>query len=481
MTDPGNDRGEALDRGSRAPTTIALRDGRTHGAVPIRLDEALKHAVARIENDPRNIEIIISHFGWDGRSARTVEELAGMLGVPTEYIRETVRATVGGMRQAEFVPDVVDRSIELADQLLPILEVELWEALLQARLCFVRIPCDALVAAATIFRTQSPFEAVSIGPSRALVKSGTAECVDQLAARARRMVQTRGCANTSDLVEDFRETIGWSASPRFAEAVARSAGMFEWLDQENGWFWYVPEPGFSMNPLVTHVRRVLAETPRLELSELHCRIDRELQADAVAPPLNVLAAICKRLLFVQLEGEAVVRLPNMLAWDTVKAEAALARLLREQESMRGWLSDGRIFVTWKVDKTILESGVLRVREPMSSFIEGDYELATIRNQKLASIQIRQRACWDTRPLLHWAGAKLGDLLVIIFDRRKQIATGILGDNGFVAQVLSPEINLKSLISDGDDHADGKAGGPPTYEEELPCAPEGASDPENVAN
>jgi len=426
--------------------------------VPIRLDEALKHAVARIEKDPRNTEIVVDHFGWNGRGARTVDETSTAFGLTNQQVKETIFRAIEAMQQAGFVPEVVQRSIELVEQRLPILEVELWESLLAARLCFVRISCDALVAAAKIFKAQSPFEAASIGQSRALIKSGTAECLDQIAARARRLVQTRGCANTGDLVNAFRDTIGGSATPRFGEAVARSAGMFEWLDQENGWFWYVPEPGYSANRLVNKIKRALAATPRIELSQLDSEIRSELQTETLPPPLNVLAAVCRRLLFVQLDGEAVVRLPNMLAWDTVRTEASLEKRLREQGSMRGWLSDRRIFVVWKLDNATLESGVLRIHEPMSSFIEGDYDLVTIRDRKLAGIQIRQRACWDMRPLLRWAGAHAGDMLVLIFDRRIHVATGILGDEEFVAQVLSPEINLDSLIGGaGDDIGEKPAG------------------------
>ena len=71
---------------------------------------------------------------------------------------------------------------------------------------------------------------------------------------------------------------------------------------------------------------------------------------------------------------------------------------------------------------------------MSSFIEGDYELVTLGNHKLSDIQIRQRACWDTRPLLKWRNADAGDTLVLIFDRQNHSATGILGDDEFLAQV-----------------------------------------------
>jgi hypothetical protein len=45
----------------QATATLADKDAdRIQGKTPARLDEALKYAVARIENDPRNVETIVS-------------------------------------------------------------------------------------------------------------------------------------------------------------------------------------------------------------------------------------------------------------------------------------------------------------------------------------------------------------------------------------------------------------------------------------
>jgi hypothetical protein len=275
------------------------------------------------------------------------------------------------------------------------------------------------------------------------------ERIEQLAAHARRLVQTRGCAKIDDIIHQFRLIAGASASRRFGEAVARSAGRFEWLDQETRWFWYVPERTFRANPLVNHIRRELGAVSRIELSQLRLEVRPYFETDMSCPPVHVLAAICRRLLFARLEGEVVIGEPNLLARDAVldQTEATMVRILGVHGSMRGWLSDGRVFVAWRLDKSTLEGGVLRIHEPMSSFIEGDYELTTTRNQKLGSIQIRQRACWDVRPLLRWSSAGVGDTLVLIFDPREQIAEGFVGDDLFAAQVLSPEVDLHLLIRD----------------------------------
>ena len=405
-------------------------DQETDGA-PIRLDEALRYAVAQVEKDNHNVELVVAYFGWDGQNPRSVDELSAQFNVPAGHVIKVLARTVNALRDAGLVLEAVTRSIDLAARMLPILDVELCEALLQAQLCYVRLSCAALVAAAELFKGPSPFEEVAIGESRVLVRRGSSECIGELAAFVRHVLETRGCANIGELAEQFGGLVGRRTTQRLSEAVARSAGAFEWLDRESGWFWYVTEQGGRGNPLVNCIRQALAVTPRIAVSQIQLTIEREITS---APPLHVLTAICKRLLFVRIEGETIVRVPSLLVWDVVKKEATVRKLVRGQGSVRGWLSDGRLFVTWKLDEMILQSGVLRVHEPMSSFIEGDYELVTLGNDKLSDIQIRQRACWDTRPLLELRKANAGDTLVLIFDRKRRRATGILGDDEFVAQV-----------------------------------------------
>ena len=304
--------------------------GQTDVGGPLRLDEALKYAVGRIETDPRKIEIIISYLGWDDRTLRRLKELDQSDGLNAERVVPTVACAVDRLRQTGFVPEAVERSLVLAETLVPVLDTELNQALLDAKLCYQRFACDGLVSAAEVFRERSPFEAVVVGTHRALVKSGTAEGIAQLAVLAQRTVQSYGCANLESLAEDSEEIFGSCASAALAEAAARTSGKFEWLDREHGWFWYIPEYDDNSNCLVDEIKRVLAVTPRILLSDLQSAIRRDHQSEELAPPLNVLSAVCKRLLFVRVEGDVVVRVAGALKWEAVLglAESIFVKVLQ---------------------------------------------------------------------------------------------------------------------------------------------------------
>jgi hypothetical protein len=232
-----------------------------------------------------------------------------------------------------------------------------------------------------------------------------------------------------------------------------------------------------------------------------------------APPLDVIASICKRLFFVEIEGDTVVRVPGLAQWDAVLGsnEKTLVNVLQAHGPVLGReaflercreramnestfnrvasrsvilkmpvrdtytlvgatipatsdtigrgsieenstitnhtsLPEGRIVMAWKLNSSIRRSGVLRVPEPVNTFVEGEYQLSTVTKLELGLIQIRQRACWDVRRLLHYACSEIDDTLVIVLSLRDHCATGILGDETVAARVMSGDFDLDAGTS-----------------------------------
>jgi hypothetical protein len=489
----------------------------TDGKVPDRLDEALQYAVALTEKDPRNVAAIVRYLGWDGHDATNEGQPGRQVDLPPRRLRHVVERAVRGLRTDGTVPEAVERSIALVERSLPILDMELCEALLNARLCYVRFSCGALATAAAVFRKQSPFEIVRLGCSVGLVKSGTVAGINQLAAQARSLMRSRGWANVIELTDDAQAMLGPSASRRFTEEAVRTVERFEWLDQNKGCFWYMPDRGRRSNRLVDQIQRILAATPRIRLAELRSAIRRNNGFGSFAPPLGVLASICRRLLFVQIDGDAIVRVPDLAQWDLVLSpnETILVDVLRSHgpvlgreqfleycrergmnedtfnlftshsvilnliapgmyalvgatipagtidavgrlssnnnpaKADHGCLSDGRIFLSWKLDSNTMRSGVLRVPEPMNASVEGEFRLKTIANRELGCIQVFQRACWDVRRLLQYACSEAEDTLVIVLNLRDYNAIGILGDETIADQIKAGDFDLDAVLVDTD--------------------------------
>jgi len=330
---PRSDRSSAAadkSRVQKANASTVEIDREQIDRVPGRLNEALKYAVARIEPDPRAVAAVVSYLGWDGGGLRREHPVGRPSDPAHEHVEKIVDRATARLRVDGFVPEGVRRSIAVAEQSLPMLESELGEALLNAKLCFVRFSCDALVSAAAVFRENPPFELVRFGCRDGLVKSGTANGIDHLAATAESLMRIRGCANVIELTDRAREIFGPNTSQNFTEAVIRTGARFEWLDQENGWFWYMPNRSGGSNRLINQIKRVMAVTPSIRLREFRAAIRRDHRRGSFAPPLKVLAAVCKRLFFIRVDGDAVIRIPSVPRWDDVLGphEATLMSTLK---------------------------------------------------------------------------------------------------------------------------------------------------------
>jgi hypothetical protein len=478
--------------------SVEMAPERTDGKVPERLNEALSYAVARIEQDPVNVKTIVSRLGWDGRQSEAEPDRRP--GGAPEREMQLVGRAIDRLREDGFVPDVVERAITVAEQSLPILEQELCEALLNAKLCFVRFGCDALMSAAAVFRENPPFEFVRVGRGTGLVRPGTGKGIAQLAAAAQNLMRTRGCANIHALTDRARQIYGPSTTRAFTEAAVRTVAHFEWLDREGGWFWYMPDGADDPNRLASQIKRILAVAPRIALAELRSAIRRDHALGSFAPPCNVLASICKRLRFAHVEGEVVARMLPSPQWkgvldsdeaglvDLLKAQPLLPRAellerarergindkcfggpslrsallqspspgmyalvgtdaangappMRETEPVpdHGNLSEGRLFVALEIDASALQSGALRM--PVSPFAEGDYRLETASGDALGSIHIHQWACWDARALLRDAGAEMGDVLLLVISPDDHAAIGLIGDRSIAASVISGDFDV----------------------------------------
>jgi hypothetical protein len=300
---------------------------------PIRLDEALRYAVARIESDPRNVDAIVRHFGWDGHTANAEPRPGQPIDLARERAKQAATRMIERLREDRFVPDVVGRSISLIKHALPLLDAEVCETLMNAGLCFTRLSCEALLAATQCFGVEPAFESVTLGSCTGLVKPGTAAGPAQLTARAHEIMQSYGCANVIELTHDAQDIFGPRVSQRFTEAALRAAGRFEWLDQERKWFWYIPDRDHGSNRLVQQIQRVLAATPCIQLAKLRSAIRRNNGFGNFTPPRKVIEAICRRLLFLQCEEDNIVRVPGMAAWDTILTahERILVEVLQSHE------------------------------------------------------------------------------------------------------------------------------------------------------
>jgi hypothetical protein len=103
MTHAAHNGCEAFEGGGPVAAKIDAGLERADRSVPVRLDEALKYIVARIEMNPRNVDIVTGYLGWDGRGVRTLDELGCTFGLSHEQVKDIVTGAIECMQEARFV------------------------------------------------------------------------------------------------------------------------------------------------------------------------------------------------------------------------------------------------------------------------------------------------------------------------------------------------------------------------------------------
>jgi hypothetical protein len=113
--------------------------------VPNRLEDALRYAIFRVEENPRTAELIVRFLGWGGdRFLQAPAELGEPVEVARQRVKDAADRALTRLQEERLVPEAVERVMALIETSLPILDVELWGALLEARLCFIRLSCEAV-------------------------------------------------------------------------------------------------------------------------------------------------------------------------------------------------------------------------------------------------------------------------------------------------------------------------------------------------
>jgi hypothetical protein len=107
---------------------------RSYIKVRQRLDEALRHAVSRIEEDPQNVDVIIQYLGWDGSCTQGADLDGQPFELSIDRVKQIVDGAIDRLSKDQFVPQAIEEAIMLAKTSVPMLDNEVCNVLLNAKL-----------------------------------------------------------------------------------------------------------------------------------------------------------------------------------------------------------------------------------------------------------------------------------------------------------------------------------------------------------
>ncbi len=244
----------------------------------------------------RDRRIIISHLGWDGKPPRTLEAVGQEHNVTRERVRQ-ICTRIEKVRSSKPFAPVLDRALKAAAGAAPTLAEEIERRLVQSRLTQTGFCIESLVAAAHELGRESRFLVEMLHGHRIVVpvnSGGSLERIDQLARGA---IRHWGVATVEDVAAATDTTVF------FTQKLLPFLPGFKWLDESSGWFWIENTP---RNSLLTQIRKILAASPCIDVSELRTGVGRHHRKKGFAPPRRVLLELCRQLPWCRVDGERII-------------------------------------------------------------------------------------------------------------------------------------------------------------------------------
>jgi hypothetical protein len=123
---------------------------------------------------------------------------------------------------------------------------------------------------------------------------------------------------------------------------------FKWLDESSGWFWF--GTGCLDNALTSRIRKALAVSGRVGVSEVRSAISKDPRLQGFSPPRRVIIEACRQADGIGVEGESTIVAKSAIQRD--KALSAGERVVADILGRHGGLMNGP-----DLEKLCMEAGM----------------------------------------------------------------------------------------------------------------------------
>lgn len=427
----------------------------------------------------RNVEITMKHFGLDGGGRPTLAQVGNQFGLTRERVRQICDRSRKHLAKEKELPPLLSKVTSVISSNLPRDAKTLEELVQHQGLSRLPFRLEGLLFAFRLFGKAPPFAIEEFNGRRMALRPSGVPLARRVVVRAQKSVSRFGVATVADVAASVQERSKLAVTPDFAAQVLEPLEGFEWLDKENGWFWFRL---VAKNRVVTRIRKILAVADTIQVAELRSGIARHHQMNGYAPPRRILFELCARLPFCFIDG-IHVRARGEISWVHVLkgTEYKLVEILKEHGSVmqraaledrcvatgmkrptfyaylayspvierfasgvygirgaklapglveslipknqrtttvrldHGWTPDRKIWVAYRLSAAMVNSGAFGIPAALKKFLHGEYKVTTADGVGVGTVPIKGSSAWGLGPFFRRRGGEPGDTLLIVFD------------------------------------------------------------------
>jgi hypothetical protein len=270
----------------------------------------------------KRVDAVLRYLGWDGRGGATLQEAGDESGITRERVRQIAGKVVSQLARKTYAP-TLDRTLATLSESV-VLADDAERRWRENGLTEVHFNAEGIIEAAKILKRNCRFKIRPLENHRFIVD----ESGDKLIASARRTVRRTCKRFTVMSLRDLQARVSPHGECPEADLALAVEGMsgFAWLDRSSGWFWI--DEGYSR--LLQRIFKILSVSTEVSLGELRSGVARDRRMAGFAPPVRVLANLCRSVPGVRVENELVIADPPLDSSKRLgKVERTFASILRQ--------------------------------------------------------------------------------------------------------------------------------------------------------
>lgn len=443
----------------------------------ITLDSELKQ-IAGTLTDKRNLNIILSFYGWNGHPPRTLQAVGDSHNITRERVRQITTKFAEKVKLFHpYCPRLL-QAIGIVRRCTPLPTVQIQQMLINAKLVPpTGFAVESILSAATVLRKSVGFWIENLHGVTMAVATTDPSGAKHVIPLAKRLASRFGVVTVSDLHERLQNIPEVSGTDQNTVAsILRSYSSIVWLDQGHKWFSIA---NLARNHLVTIINKILSVSPRIHVSEIRDGISGDPRGLGFAPPKNVILKFCELLCKTRVKDEFVIageekpiddilspmekiayevlrkNGPLLHRWTferlcteagmnditfglyltrspilgrygpgiygvrgTMFTESDLKKCTHESTpcvSDQGWTGNAEPWAVIKLSENAVGTGMVFFPAAIRQFIVGRHLLRLEDGSTAGILVVSEKNAWGLKPVFRRAGVQPGDGALFIFD------------------------------------------------------------------
>lgn len=256
----------------------------------------------------RNADIIMSRYGWDGRSPKTLQAVGDEFGITRERVRQVcARAARHLSNGTRPMTPLLDEALALFAASIPCEASSVRATLVDAGLSERGIDGAGMLSLADFFGHELDAVLVEIGAVRLVVDRHVKGLARKARQRARRLIGTHGVTTVAEVTSELWGELDEAEQERreaFVRLELDSEPTVVWLDGDKRWLWLTGIPD-GRNRLLNNIRKVLSVSGEIDATDLRRAVRRDWRMGGYAPPARTLLAFADALPELEHSGSVI--------------------------------------------------------------------------------------------------------------------------------------------------------------------------------